>query len=165
MKENAMAKAATKKSPKTSKVSQPKKAPAAKSPRVTPAKPVRVAKAPVAKKVVAKTSLPAKKIRAARAPVISKDELRNQIEKLTSANVALKTKGRETAKALKVAEARITVLEHQITQTDTKAMREEKSTPAVKSPRKPRTSKTGAQPAPEAEGGEVTAGPLDPETV
>lgn len=121
-----MAKAATKKSPKTSKVSKPQKAPAAKSSPVTPAKPVKAAKAPVAKKVVVKASVPAKKTRAARAPVISKDELRNQIEKLTSANVALKAKGRETAKALKAAEVRIEVLQHQISQNETKAALEDK---------------------------------------
>jgi septal ring factor EnvC (AmiA/AmiB activator) len=160
-----MAKAATKKNPKTSKMSTPKKAPAAKSSRVTPAKLIKAAKAPVAKKVVAKASVPSKKTRAARAPVITKDELRNQIEKLTAANTTLKTKGRETAKALKAAEARIAVLEHQINQTDTKAVIEEKPTQAVKLPRKRRTPKTGAQPAPEAEGGEDTEGPLDSETV
>lgn len=121
-----MAKAATKKSPKTSKVSQPKKAPAAKSPRVTPAKPVKVAKPPAARKVAAKASVPAKKTRAARAPIISKDDLWNQIEKLTTANAILKAKGRETAKALKVAEVRIAVLEHQISQTETKAEIEDK---------------------------------------
>jgi hypothetical protein len=165
MKESDMAKAATKKSPKTSKVSKPRKVAAAKSSRVTPAKPIRAAKAPVAKKVVAKASVPAKKTRAARAPVISKDELGNQIEKLTATNTTLKTKGRETAKALKAAEARIAVLEHQISQTVTKAVIEEKPTEKVKFPRKTRMPKTVNQSAPEAEGGEEIEGRLDSETV
>ena len=160
-----MAKAATKKNPKTSKVSTPKKAPAAKSSRVTPAKLIKAAKAPVAKKVMAKASVPSKKTRAARAPVIAKDELRNQIEKLTAANTTLKTKGRETAKALKAAEARIAVLEHQVNQSDTKAVIEEKPIQAVKLPRMRPTPKTGALPAPETGGGEDTEGPPDSETV
>jgi hypothetical protein len=84
MKEGDMAKAATKMSPKTWKVSAPKETPAAKSSRVTPAKPGRAVKASIAKKIAAKASVPAKKTRAARAPVISKDELRNQIEKVDS---------------------------------------------------------------------------------
>ena len=131
-----MTKAATKKAPKTSKVSKPKKTPAAKSSRVAPAKPVIVAKTPVAKKAAAKASVPVKKMRAARAPVISKDELRDQIEKLTAANVILKTKGRETAKALKAAEALIAVLEHQISQAEAKAVTEDTLTEKVKSSRR-----------------------------
>jgi hypothetical protein len=165
MKENTMAKAVTKKSPKTSKVSKPKKAPAAKSSRVTPAKLIKAAKAPVAKKVVAKASVPAKKTRAPRAPVISKDELRNQIEKLTAANATLKTKGRETTKALKAAEARIAVLEHQMSQTVTKAVIEEKPTEKVKFPRKRRTPKTVNQPSPQSEDGEEMKEPADLETL
>jgi hypothetical protein len=53
-----------------------------------------------------------------------KNERRNQIEKLTAANLTLKTKGRETAKALKTAEARIEVLEYQNSQTEAKAVNE-----------------------------------------
>jgi hypothetical protein len=165
MKDNAMAKTATKKTPKTSRISQSKKAPAAKSARATPTKPVKVAKAPAAKKVVVKASVPAKKTRAARAPVISKDELRNQIEKLTMANAALKTKGRETAKALKAAEARIAVLEHQISQIEVKAEIEDKPTERVKPPRKARMQKSANQLAPKSEGHEEAEVPPATEAV
>ena len=156
-----MAKAATKKSPKISKVAKPEKAPAAKSAHATLKKPIKIAKAPVAKKVAVKASVPVKKTRAARAPVISKDDLRNQIEKLTAANATLKTKGRETAKALKAAEARIAVLEHQISQTEAKVEIEDKPIDRVKSPRKTRTPKTTNRPSP----GSEAEGSLDPETV
>lgn len=115
-----MVKAATKKNQRISKVVEPKTLPARKPARTTPAKQTKVGKASIAKKAVAKTSTVAKKTRATRAPVITKDELRAQIEKLTAANVTLKTKGRETAKALKVAEGRVAVLEDQISQTEAK---------------------------------------------
>lgn len=109
-----MAKTATKKNPKTSRVSKPKRAATAKSSRINPAKPVKAAKGPTARKVEPKASASAKGTRAARAPVIRKDELCNQLEKLSAANMTLKTKNRETARALKAAEARIEILEHQI---------------------------------------------------
>lgn len=145
-----MAKAATKKSLKTSKVSKPKKAPAAKSVRATLKKTVTAAKPPV-QKIAAKASVPAKKTRAVRAPVITKDELRNQIERLTAVNATLKTKNRETAKALKAAEARIEVLEHRISQTEGKVMIDAKPTKTVESPRKMRAPKSEPDSAPEAD--------------
>jgi chromosome segregation ATPase len=114
---------------------------------------------------VAKAGVPKKKTRAARAPVISKDELRNQIEKLTAANVTLKTKGREIAKAFKAAEARIEVLEHQISQTEAKAAIKDKPVQQVKTSRKTRTLKTEAEPDPQGEDSEEAEGPLGSDTV
>jgi len=126
MKENTMAKAVTQKRSKTTKPSKLKKASPPKSFRAAPAKPINATKTPVAKKAVTKTSTSAKKTRAARTPVVSKDELRTLIEKLTRANLALKTKGRESAKALKAAEARIAFLERQVNQSDAKPVIDDK---------------------------------------
>jgi hypothetical protein len=116
-----MAKAAAKKTVKTAKAAKPKKAPASKTMRAAPGKLAKATKAPFAKKVAPKGNVQPKKTRAARAPVISKDELRNQIEKLANLNATLKAKCREVTKALKAAEARIAVLEHQIGQTEARA--------------------------------------------
>jgi septal ring factor EnvC (AmiA/AmiB activator) len=83
-------------------------------------KPVAKSKKLPARKTAAKTAAkPAKLARKPRAPVISKDELRSQIEKLTASNATLKKKNRETVKALKAAEARITALEAESKPADT----------------------------------------------
>jgi hypothetical protein len=150
-KENIMAKAAAKKTVKTARAAKPKKAPASTPLRAAPGKLAKATKAPVAKKVSPKSNIQLKKTCAARAPVISKDELRNQIEKLAAANATLKTKSRETAKALKAAESRIAVLEHQIDQTQAKAAIEDKPTEKVKLPRKTRAPKLVDQPAAKAD--------------
>jgi hypothetical protein len=115
-----MAKAATKKTTKTSKTAKPEKGSPSKPVRATAVKLAKTARAPSGKKPAAKAAVSAKKIPAARAPVISKEELRSQIEKLTTANATLKMKNREAVKALKAAEARIAVLEHQIGQSEAK---------------------------------------------
>ena len=148
-----MAKAATKKTTKASKISKPAKGPTAKSSKA-PAKPVKAAKAPVAKNASSKAKAPEKKRLPARAPVISKEELRGQIEKLTSANATLKAKGRETAKALRASEARVTALEHQISQIEARSVIADKSTENVKSRRWTRAPEPGDQPAPEIEDNE-----------
>jgi TolA-binding protein len=54
---------------------------------------------------------PKKAVRAPRAPVVAKADLRASIEKLEGQIATLRTKNRETNKALKVAEARIAELE------------------------------------------------------
>jgi len=110
------------------KAAKPKPTPARKPSYTALTKSAKVARAPIAKKAVAKANVPAKKTRAPRTPVITKDELRGQIEKLTAVNAILKSKGRETAKAQSAAEGRIVALEHQIRQTETKAAIEEKPT-------------------------------------
>ena len=160
-----MAKAAAKKTAKTAKAYKPKKAPASKPLRAAQGKLAKATKAPVVKKLAPKANAKLKKTRAARAPVISKDELRNQIEKLTAANATLKIKNRESAKALKAAEAQIAVLEHQIGQTEVKAVIEEKPAREVKSPRQKRSSKATVQPTPEIDGHEEADAPLEAETI
>jgi hypothetical protein len=130
-----MARAATKKTSKPSKVAKPRKAAA----RIA-AKPVKTTS-----KAAAKKTAPAK------AAPISKDALRSQVEQLAAANATLKTKNREANKALKAALAQIADLEHQISQSDAKPIIEHAPAPKAKTPRKPRTPKIAAEPPPAEE--------------
>jgi len=164
MKEEIMAKAAAKKTTKTAKAAKSKKTSALKPLRAASGKLAKATKAPVAKTAAPKPNVQLKKTRAARTPVVSKDELRSQIEKLAAANATLRTKNRENAKALKAAETRIAVLEHQIGQTEAKPVMEAKPAPKVKSPRQTRSSKAAAEPTPESEGHEEAEAPPEVET-
>ncbi len=81
-------------------------------------------KAASKKVVTANKKVVAKKAPVVRAPVVSKDELRTQIEKLQNSIVALRTKNRETTKSLKAAEAKISELEHELSQVNVRHVAE-----------------------------------------
>ena len=103
------------------------KATKAKQPPVGTRKPGRAKSAVAATSAKAAKPSPApKRIPAATsaAPVaakLSKDELRAQVEKLESANAALRGKSREANKAARTAAARISELEQQVAQLEKKA--------------------------------------------
>jgi hypothetical protein len=96
-------------------INKPAGSPASKSKTTTSKAPAAKAKALAKKQVKAPAPAAApKKNRAARAPVIAKADLRASIEKLESTVVTLRTKNRESTKALKIATARIVELEAQL---------------------------------------------------
>jgi hypothetical protein len=105
-----MARAATKK-PAAKPGRKPAKATRAATAAAKIKKPVG---AKAVKSQVAKVTKAAKKQAVAKAPMISKDELRDQVEKLTASLTAVRTKNREANKELKAAHARIAELEKQV---------------------------------------------------
>jgi hypothetical protein len=105
-----MARTATKKS-----AAKPCRKPA-KTTRAAPAaaKIKKSVGAQAAKSQVAKVTKATKKPAVVKAPMVSKDELRDQVEKLTASLTAVRTKNREANKELKAAHARIAELEKQV---------------------------------------------------
>ena len=102
--------------PKPGRPAAAAKAPAKPAKAAAAAKPVAAAKAsaaqPIATKRQAAVPTPAA------TPKPSKDELRAQVEKLEGANETLRTKSRETNKAMKAAAKRIAELEEQVAQLE-----------------------------------------------
>jgi hypothetical protein len=144
VKANAIANTATKKTLKPLTAAKVKRAATRKPMRAKPATIAKTAKAPVVNARGAELDVQAKEPRATRAPAVSKEELRNQIEKLTAANVTMKVKNRQTAEALRATAARIAVLELQIGQTQRKVVIEDKAPEKDNSPRNRRTPNTVA---------------------
>ena len=143
-----MAKATAKKDAKTSKFSKPKKIDG-KVVKAEADAPMKTGKASVSKASSAKSTSKVTKAPKIVETAIGKKELRHQLEKLAETNASLKTKGREIAKALKAAEARIASLEHEISQSKATAIIDAKPEPRGKAPNKARTPKPLAQPAPD----------------